>query len=107
MHRAEVPRLERGSNHEEPAPLTLASQCGSVRPLPPSSGVYDDDARSLGDYDETRACRPQNSTGFLETPYTVCIGQTTSYNDEPTKPAARQRLDKAQSDGLRRQTTKP
>ena len=32
-HRAGVPRLEHGSNHGEPAPLTLASRCGSVGPL--------------------------------------------------------------------------
>ena len=28
MHRAGVPRLERGPNHGGPAPLTLASRCG-------------------------------------------------------------------------------
>ena len=40
LHRAEVPRLERGSN----PPLTMASRCDSVCPLPPdpSRGVYDD-----------------------------------------------------------------
>ena len=39
MRRAEVPGLERGSNHGEPIPLTLVSRCGSVCPLPPSRGV--------------------------------------------------------------------
>ena len=34
-HRAEVLRLERGSGHGEPSPLTLASQCGSVSAPPP------------------------------------------------------------------------
>ena len=31
----------------------------------------------LGEYEDTRGCRPQNDTGFLlETPYTVCITHT-------------------------------
>ena len=30
MHRAEVPRLERCSNHGEPTPLTLVSRCGGL-----------------------------------------------------------------------------
>ena len=40
-HRAGVPRLERGSNHGELTPLTLASRCGNVGPLLPPRGVYE------------------------------------------------------------------
>ena len=50
-HRAGVPRLERGSNHGVPTPLTSASRCGSVgllfrlgecTTMPDPSGEYDE-----------------------------------------------------------------
>ena len=63
-----IARLERGSNHGERTPLTLASRSGGVGPLPPVRGVYDD-ARSLADHDEIRGeVDPTHDTGFfLET----------------------------------------
>ena len=60
----------------------------------------------LGDYDETRGCRPENDTDFFfETSYTVCTEQTMSHNDDPTILTRPRRADKARSDGLRQQTT--
>ena len=45
-------------------------------------------------YDETRGSRPQNDTDFfLETLYTVCIWQTKSYSNKPTKHGARRYSD--------------
>ena len=40
-HHAGAPKLERGSNHGEPPPLTLASRCGTVGPLLPPRGVFE------------------------------------------------------------------
>ena len=107
-HTAKASRLERGSNHGEPTPLTLGSRYGSAYPLL-RPGECATTPGPLGECDETRGSRLQNDTGFfLETSHTVCIEQTKSYNDEPTKLKARQRrVGKAHSDSLRRVDNEP
>ena len=77
MHRAEVPRLERGSNRGEPTPSTSASPCGSVS-APPPRGVYDD-ARSLrGLRQKEGRSTPKTIRVSSQRPHdTACTGQTT------------------------------
>ena len=92
--RVGVSRLERGSNHWEPTPLTLDSRCGGVGPLlRPGECTSTTTPDSSGAYDETRGCcRPQIATGlFTESPFPALReGQVHTISTTTTTTTSRQ-----------------
>ena len=112
-HRAGVSRLERGSNHGESTPLTLASRCGSVGPLLRPRECTTTPVPP-GEYDEARGSRPRD----------VGVSSLGPHSQRPTKGARRRRTtsrlptsppkltkqlrraDKARSESLPQQTQK-
>ena len=88
MHRTEVPRLERGSNHGKPTP---PSRCGGMCPFPPSTDPFErSTTRQEGGRSHIRyGVLPRDLTTV------VCTEQTTNHR----------RADKRWSAPGRRQTT--
>ena len=90
IHRAEVPRLERGSNNGEPTitPVSLTSRSGSMRPPLPPKGVYDD-AGSLRLARRNEGMSTPRRYGFLLRDPSPCLNQLHWAGDElqhePTK----------------------